>query len=595
MKLRTHLVLLVIATALPIIAFAAGLVVHSARLERDAFERGLRDTARALGLALDRDVRDIKTAVQTLVSSRYLDEPPDLRRFYEDAHVVSSSVGGWAVLSDTTGQQLINTSRPFGEVLPLPPPDSLAMMQDVARQRQPFVSNVIIGTVSRRPAVIIVVPVIRRDRVVYLLDFPFEPVRFTHLLQEAALSPQWIGIITDRAGGVVARVPAREGVVGQTAPAPWVERTGGVEEGFAKGALLSRVQVYAAHWRSKETGWTVGVAAPVEVVDRPFWRSLRSLAIGGAALVAVALTCAFLLGQRVAAPIVALARSLTADPRVARPPRAPRSAAVVEVDELQRALDDAEVRARLLSEAEAANREKDVFLAMLSHELRTPLHSMMGWIALLRSGQLDAAKTARALEVIDRNAAQQARLIDDLLDVSRIVMDRLPLQMDVVDWPGLVAGVVESARPSADARSIRLTSELAQDAGPVRGDAERLRQVVGNLLTNAIKFTPEGGAVTVTLVRDNCARLTVTDTGRGIDPDLLPHVFDRFRQGEDPGRSSPPGLGLGLAIVRHLVEAHGGTVGARSDGLGAGATLTVDLPIARPDESGATEVVSSRR
>jgi signal transduction histidine kinase len=578
MKLRTHLLVLVIATALPIILFSAGLTVYSARLEREVFERGLRDTARALALALDRDIRDTKTAIETLVSSRFLDEPPDLRRFYEDAHVVSSSIGGWAVLSETSGRQVINTSQPYGAALPLPTPSSLAMMQSVARKRQAFVSNVIVGTVSRRPAVIIAMPVIRRDRVVYVLDFPFEPIRFTQLLQEAALSPEWVAIITDRAGGVVARAPVAEGIVGHPAPASWVEKTGSADEGFVRGALLSGAAVYAAYTRSKESGWVVGVAAPVEVVERLFWRSLRSLAIGGAGLVAVALTFAFLLGQRVAGPIVALARSLKSDQQS---PRGPRSTTVVEVEELQRALEEAEVRARLLREAEAANRAKDVFLAMLSHELRTPLNSIVGWIKMLRSGQLDAQTTARALDVIDRNAVHQTRLIGDLLDVSRIVMERLTLDMDVVDWPALVAGVVESARPSADAKSIRLTSQLDPDAGPVRGDAERLRQVVGNLLTNAVKFTPDGGAVDVRLVREDGARLTVADTGRGIEPELLPHIFDRFRQAEDARVTSPAGLGLGLAIVRHLVEAHGGTVSARSDGIDRGATFTVVLPILR--------------
>jgi len=598
MKLRTHLVLLVVATALPLMLLAAGLIVYSARLEHDLVQRGMRDTARALALALDRDIRDVETAVQTLAASRYLDDPADLRRFYGDAQVVSSSIGGWAVLSDPSGRQVLNTSRPFGESLPLPTASSLAMMQSVATERRPFVSNVFIGTVSRLPAVIIAVPVIRSDRVLYVLDFPLDPARFSQLLRDAALAHDWSAVITDRAGGVVAMIPVQEGVVGRPATALWRERTQGPGEGLVKGAVLSDAEVYAAHTRSKESGWVVGVAAPVRIVEKPFWRALRTLVIGGLALVGLALGLAYLLSQRIAAPIGALARSLRSGPGStgSRPSPGP----VAEVNELQRALDEGEVRARLLAaetsareraelraveqeaargEAEAANRAKDVFLAILSHELRTPINAMMGWIQMLRSGHLDQAQSGRALEVLERNATHQARLITDLLDVSRIVTGRLALETEVVDWPGLVAGAVESARPAAEAKALTLTARLDPVAGPVRGDPERLRQVVGNILANAIKFTPEGGAVEARLVRDGDARLTVTDTGRGIDLEFLPHVFERFRQADDPGAVSRAGLGLGLSIVRHLVEAHGGKVSAHSDGIGKGATITVELPL----------------
>jgi CheY-like chemotaxis protein len=231
-------------------------------------------------------------------------------------------------------------------------------------------------------------------------------------------------------------------------------------------------------------------------------------------------------------------------------------------------------------EAETANRAKDDFLAVLSHELRTPLNATFGWVRMLRSGRLDAGATARALEVIERNVNQQARLISDLLDASRIVFGRLDLSLQSVDFPALVAGVVESVRPSADAKSITLKADVDPDAGPVQGDPDRLRQVVENILGNAIKFTPQNGAVNVQLVRDIDARLIVSDTGRGIDSELLPHIFERFKQSDGTSTRAHAGLGLGLAIVRHLVELHGGRVRAESAGAGQGATFTVVLPIA---------------
>jgi len=238
---------------------------------------------------------------------------------------------------------------------------------------------------------------------------------------------------------------------------------------------------------------------------------------------------------------------------------------------------DAERAAR--AEAEAANTAKDEFLAVLSHELRTPLTAMLGWIALLRPGRLPADRTRYALDVIERNARMQAQLINDLLDVSRIVAGKMELNRLPVDLAGVVLRVVESAQGEAEAKRIRVTTAIDPGAGPVLGDATRLEQVVGNIMANAIKFTPSEGLIAVTLDRHRGrARLRVTDSGPGIAPDVLPHVFERFRQAESSSRRRHEGLGLGLAIVRHLVETHGGSVRA-DNGREGGATFTVELPL----------------
>ncbi len=543
----------------------------------------MRDTSRALGLALDRDVNDIKAGVEALTASRYLDGPGDLPHFYEEAATVSKGFGGWAVLSDPSGRQLLNTSRPLGADLPMPTPATLAMMRDVVASRKTFVSNVFIGTVSRQPAVIIAAPVIRDGLVRYVVDFPLPPTQFTKLLQEAGLSRGWIALITDRDGGVVARVPDPAAFVGHKEGEAWAMVTARANEGFVRGDVLKGPSVYAAYSRSKETGWVVAVAAPVKRVESGIRRSLLALSSGGVLLLAIACGSAYVLGKRIAAPIVALAESLTGKPGAS--PLSPSG--VTEVEDLRRALDNARMadrRAELAhaarQEAETANRAKDDFLAVLSHDLRTPLNATFGWVRMLRSGRLDAGATARALEVIERNVNQQARLISDLLDASRIVFGRLDLSLQSVDFPALVAGVVESVRPSADAKSITLKADVDPDAGPVQGDPDRLRQVVENILGNAIKFTPQNGAVNVQLVRDIDARLIVSDTGRGIDSELLPHIFERFKQSDGTSTRAHAGLGLGLAIVRHLVELHGGRVRAESAGAGQGATFTVVLPIA---------------
>ena len=239
-------------------------------------------------------------------------------------------------------------------------------------------------------------------------------------------------------------------------------------------------------------------------------------------------------------------------------------------------------RAVLLDNEQKAGRAKDVFLAALSHELRTPLTAVLGWVKMLRAGlMMDKAATERALDVIERNARHQGRLIDDLLDVSRIVNGKLALQTGPVDLARLVESAADSMRPSADLRGISLTRVVDRTIGTVQGDAARLQQIVGNLLSNGVKFTPTGGGVEVRLVgAHDRARIIVTDTGRGIDAAFLPHVFEAFRQATGATGRADPGLGLGLAIVRYLVELHGGTVSASSEGHGKGATFTVELPLA---------------
>ncbi|MES2638749.1 MAG: ATP-binding protein [Myxococcota bacterium] len=242
--------------------------------------------------------------------------------------------------------------------------------------------------------------------------------------------------------------------------------------------------------------------------------------------------------------------------------------------------------------AEAANRLKDDFLANVSHELRTPLSAMLGWVQVLRSGGGPPERFQRGLETIERNARAQAQLIDDLLDVSRILSGKLKLEIEPIDLGPIVEQAVESVRPAADARGIVL--QVAMDSGgTVMGDAGRLQQIVWNLLTNAIKFSPRGRRVQVLVERRHSAiELTVADTGNGIGAAFLPFVFERFRQADSGTMRRHGGLGLGLSIVKHLVEAHGGTITAASDGEGKGATFVARLPIAVTHRREGTPAVS---
>jgi len=231
------------------------------------------------------------------------------------------------------------------------------------------------------------------------------------------------------------------------------------------------------------------------------------------------------------------------------------------------------------AEAEQATRLKDEFLATVSHELRTPLSAILGWSDLLRTSKFDQAAVDRALETIERNARAQARIIEDLLDVSRIVTGRLRLDCRPVDPGLLIMTAIDSVRPAAEARCIRVNADLGHGAGPLLCDPERLQQVLWNLLSNATKFTPVGGSVTVGLRREQSHLLiSVSDTGQGVSAEFLPFIFDRFRQADGSTTRRHGGLGLGLSIVRHIVEMHGGTVRAESPGIGQGTTFTIELP-----------------
>jgi signal transduction histidine kinase/CheY-like chemotaxis protein len=252
--------------------------------------------------------------------------------------------------------------------------------------------------------------------------------------------------------------------------------------------------------------------------------------------------------------------------------------ALREADKLHEKLLSTEQEARKM--AESANRIKDEFLATVSHELRTPLTSMLGWVRLLRSGNLDETNAAKALETIERNVKNQAHLVEDLLDIARITSGKMRLNVCSLDPSTAIHAAVDAVRPAAEAKNIRIQTILDSNAGPVLGDYERLQQVVWNLLSNSIKFTPKGGRISIQLERvESHIEITVKDTGKGIGYEFLPYIFNPFTQADGSINRSFGGLGMGLAIVKHIVELHGGTTVVSSEGEGHGATFTIKLPL----------------
>jgi PAS domain S-box-containing protein len=252
-----------------------------------------------------------------------------------------------------------------------------------------------------------------------------------------------------------------------------------------------------------------------------------------------------------------------------------------ELEAANRAKDDLLAREQQARhEAEVANHSKDEFLATLSHELRTPLNAILGWIHILRSQNVDSGRMTHGLEVIERNARSQAQIVEDILEVSRIVTGNLELQKEPLSLKPVLEAAIDSVQHLAEAKRINIVSSTDHEVGFVSGDPNRLQQVASNLLTNAIKFTPSGGEIRVRLDRaGDSAQFSVSDTGAGIEQDFLPHIFERFRQADSASRRKYGGLGLGLSIVQHIIRMHGGKVRATSEGKGEGATFTVELPL----------------
>jgi signal transduction histidine kinase len=256
-------------------------------------------------------------------------------------------------------------------------------------------------------------------------------------------------------------------------------------------------------------------------------------------------------------------------------------------------------RNELLLKSQESNRLKDEFLATVSHELRTPLNAMLGWLQIIRTTDMDRATVGRAMASIERNAQSQARVVEDLIELSRVVTGKLQLRTRAMDLRPVVEAALDVVRAAADAKGVSILSKLTASPAVISGDRDRLQQVIWNLLSNAVKFTPGGGEVRVRLARaDGCAEITVADSGIGLPRDFLPFAFDRFRQADQSFTRSAGGLGLGLAIVKHLVEMHGGDAAAESDGPGTGALFRVRLPIAvetatSADQGGSSLATSS--
>jgi signal transduction histidine kinase len=495
-------------------------------------------------------------------------------------------------------------------------PAAATLIRDVTASGRIGFSDLIEHPLDRKYVYLAAVPTMRDGAVQSILVAEISSQTLSDLLRRQHAPPNGVVTLIDRTSRIMARTRGEERFVGQHPSQGFADAAAKMNEGAWRGTLLEGTPAYSALSRSNVTGWTIGLGLPASEVDSIVQRSLWMLAAAGILMVGIGLIAATVFGKVMIraldgcasaaeslasekpvdfrrsriSEVARVGKSLTAASELQHQRLREREAVEAARTEASRQLQTAlgaeqaalvrEHAAR--EEAETLSRAKDEFLATLSHELRTPLTPIVGWSQMLRRGQLDNAASVRAMEIIERNARVQAQLVEDLLDLSRVVRGRVHLEMRDVKLGPIIEAVFDSVRPAADAKDITLSLDDNLN-DEVAGDAARLQQVFWNLLTNSTKFTDKGGRIEARLFRDGSeAIVQIADNGRGITRDLLPHVFERFRQGSNDTVDGRGGLGIGLSLVRHLVELHGGTVSAESAGEGQGATFTVRLPILGP-------------
>jgi signal transduction histidine kinase/ActR/RegA family two-component response regulator len=590
--LRRRLFLLAATGIVPLVVMSGIGLYALAQQQRIQAERIGLELARALATAVDAELRNSISVLQSLATTIALDDN-DLSGFQERAQRVLDTQPKWAAvfLADPSGQRLIDTRFRSGTALP--PIIERASFDRVVRTRAPAV-----GGLAKSPQGLFLfpvrAPVVWNGELRYVLSALVKPEAILEVINRQRLPDDWIISIFDANGLRVARSRAHdENLGGRASVSLQAIMASGTEEGVGQTHDLEGRRNYASFSRLKDSGWSAAPGIPAAFVEGTAYRSLAIYGSGILLSIVLGTLGAIGVARSINRPIRNLRASAQALGR--REALKPLATSIQEIRDVADALANAPQerasgeaqREQLLrlerqarAAAEAANRTKDEFLAVLSHELRTPLNAVYGWARMLQAGQIRGEAAERALDAIVRNANAQVQLIDDLLDVSRVVSGKMRLDVRPVDLRTVIEGALDAVRPAAEAKTIRLQSVLDPRAGPITGDPGRLQQVIWNLLMNAVKFTPKGGRVQIQLQRVNShVEIVVSDTGQGIAPDVLPFVFDRFRQADSSSTRAHSGLGLGLALVKHLVELHGGSVSAQSPGEGKGATFIVRLPL----------------
>lgn len=593
MRLRSHLALVMAAGLVPGFLCAAIALQQVREGERQAALRGLRETVRATSLIVDREVQSSISALRVLGDSVHL-ASGDLSAFRAQASALDRPPHVWTLMLDASGTQRVNTIT-APDAMP-PSPLAAARVSEVLRTQQPLVSDLIVGPATGKLLVTVYVPAAAASGVVVAQAFAADHWRGTALQPDAQSA--WIVAIIDRQGRFIARSKRDDLFLGQPARPELVAAAAAAPEGLIRHHTLEKIEVYDAFTHSDVTGWTIAVAAPVDTIEASAWKGVAWLAVGMAMALGLAGAAAAVLSRRLLHDIAGASRAAV---RLGQgEPPAPSQTSVGELRVLTSALTnagrllDTERRSREAAECERAellarevaareraqqdNAAKDGFLAMLGHELRNPLAGIAGATTLLRRKLVDdGSGTVRHLGVIERQNRHLRSIVDDLLDVSRATSGKIVLDCAPLELAQCVADCIDTVRNAEPERAARLL--LAAEPVWVNADRVRIEQVVNNLVGNALKFSDGSSTVQVRVAAEpGSALLEVSDDGSGIDAALLPRVFEPFVQGAGLVGRRASGLGIGLALVRQLVESHRGAVSAHSDGAGRGSRFTVRLP-----------------
>ena len=599
MKIRAHLTLVFIAALLPVMLFSAISLNLLRDAERKSALENLRETARLAALTIDRELGSAEAGLRALAGSPLLTQH-DLTGFYRQTAGLMLGADSWILLVDRNGKQLIDTRVPLGTALPAGSDDAAQRIAGIMRSQSLQVSNLNVGALMNRYQTTVSVPVPFGDARQYVLSQAFGAEHFTHVLAQMRIPAQWTVGILDREGSFIARNKNAGILVGRPASAEVISAIKGTADGNLRHMTLEGVDSYSVYTRSEKSGWSVLVAAPASMIDSAAIDAVKVAAFGLLAALLAAVATAALVSRRLLRSIRHVDASAAALVRGEAP--AAQTSGVAEIDALSGSLADAAVilqqeralrqeteaeRTRLLENERLARRQtekqntaKDQFLAMLGHELRNPLSAISGAIAVMKARDTSAALNTRAHTIIERQSNHLSHIVDDLLDLSRMSMGKIKLTRQPVD----LAAVVNASVDTLYAAGRVGECDIGIEAEPVWIDADRIRldQIIGNVLGNALKFSSMRGRIDITVACDATEAIwTVRDYGIGISEELMPNIFDAFVHGVAQEDHALGGLGIGLNLVRQLVQLHQGTISISSNGSGAGTTVVVRFPLSK--------------
>lgn len=584
MRLRSHLQILTVGTLLPVVLFGLAAAAVIAEHERDLVLRGGSERTLALLTAVDAKLDGHIESLRALAGSSALTED-DLATFHVEMSRALQVQLGWQtfVLARPDGVLLLDAEQPFGTELGRVrerPSFDTAVREQRTTIRDLYAEN------GGRHLFGLRVPVVQGDSTRYVLSALVDPLEMHRILERQRLPADWVGVVLDANNRIVARTRGGEEMVGRLASVSLRNALSEASEGWFRGTTLEGTDVYTPYTRSANSGWTVAIGMGADGVDSRAADIGWFFAAGAIAAILAAILLANGLSRRIAIPISSLATAARSIGR-GEPVDPPTTSGVREVREVSYVLSRAAKKVREREAAlQAADRAKDEFIAMLGHELRNPLSALMSAAEILHFDESSDPIVSRAASVVERQVRHMSRLVDDLLDVSRVTTGKVHMEFSPVHLGDAVQSVVDMF----DAAGRFSEHEIDTDIAPlwVRGDRTRIEQVTSNLLDNALKYTPAGGRVGIRVRGTGGdggeAVLEVEDTGAGLEPELASRVFDSFVQGDHPLDRESGGLGLGLTLVKSLVDRHGGTVEAYSKGPDRGARFTVRLPTIEPPD-----------